>query len=67
VIRDTALARTVVVQHVAGPKPALLHALPRKQFSDHDARRDDQPSLARRMVWASAHRFRSSPDGRRGG
>jgi hypothetical protein len=31
VIRDTALARTVVVQHVAGPKPALLHALPRKR------------------------------------
>ena len=37
VIRDTALARTVVVQHVAGPKPALLHALPRKQSSDHGA------------------------------
>jgi hypothetical protein len=31
VIRDPALARTIIVQHVAGPKPALLHALPRKQ------------------------------------
>jgi len=40
VIRDTALARTIVVQHVAGPKPALLHALPRKTTSDHDARRE---------------------------
>src|SRR5262245_44960090 len=30
VIGDTALARTVIVQHVAGPKPALLHALPRQ-------------------------------------
>lgn len=30
VIRNAALARTVVVQHVARPKPALLHALPRK-------------------------------------
>jgi hypothetical protein len=30
VIGDTALARTIVVQHVAGPKPALLHAIPRK-------------------------------------
>ena len=29
VIGNTALARTVVVQHVAGPEPALLHALPR--------------------------------------
>src|SRR5688572_21488325 len=37
VIRDTALARTVVVQHVAGPEPALLHALPRKYESDHCA------------------------------
>ena len=40
VIRDTALARTVVVQHVAGPIPALLHALPRKTTSDHDAGRE---------------------------
>ena len=30
VIGDTALARTVIVQHVAGPEPALLHALPRE-------------------------------------
>ena len=38
VISDTALARTVVVHHVAGPKPALLHALPRKpKSSDHCA------------------------------
>jgi hypothetical protein len=29
VIRNPALARTVVVHHVAGPIPALLHALPR--------------------------------------
>ncbi len=29
VISDTAFARTVVVHDVAGPKPALLHALPR--------------------------------------
>jgi hypothetical protein len=29
VIGDTAFARTVVVHDVAGPKPALLHALPR--------------------------------------
>ncbi len=37
VIRNAALTRTVVVQHVARPKPALLHALPRKQTSDHDS------------------------------
>ena len=30
VISDTALARTVVIHDVAGPEPALLHALPRK-------------------------------------
>ena len=30
VVRNTAFARTVIVQHVAGPIPALLHALPRK-------------------------------------
>jgi hypothetical protein len=40
VIRDTALARTIVVQHVAGPIPALLHALPRRTTSDHDAGRE---------------------------
>jgi hypothetical protein len=28
-IRDTALARTIVVQNVTEPKPALLHELPR--------------------------------------
>jgi hypothetical protein len=37
VISNTALARTVVVHHVAGPEPALLHALPRKPKSDHCA------------------------------
>jgi hypothetical protein len=37
VIGNTALARTVIVQHVAGPKPALLHALPRQTSSDHRA------------------------------
>jgi hypothetical protein len=37
VIRDTAFARTIIVQHVAGPVPALLHALPRKPKSDHCA------------------------------
>jgi hypothetical protein len=36
VIRNAALARTIVVQHVTGPKPALLHALPRvAENSDH--------------------------------
>ena len=40
VIRNTAFAWTVIVQHVAGPKPALLHALPRKRPSDHDAWRE---------------------------
>jgi hypothetical protein len=29
VIGDAALARTVVVQNVTEPKPALLHELPR--------------------------------------
>jgi hypothetical protein len=29
VVRDAALARTVVVQNVTEPKPALLHELPR--------------------------------------
>jgi hypothetical protein len=36
VISDTAFARTVVVHDVAGPKPALLHALPRKYRSPSD-------------------------------
>jgi hypothetical protein len=40
VIGDTALARTVVVQHVAGPKPALLHALPRKTSLRSRCRRE---------------------------
>ena len=33
VIGDTALAWTIIVQHVAGPIPAVLHALPRKTDS----------------------------------
>jgi hypothetical protein len=38
VISDTALARTVVIHDVAGPEPALLHALPRnRNSSDHCA------------------------------
>src|SRR5262245_32799565 len=40
VIGDTALARTVIVQHVAGPKPALLHALPRQIKLRSPCRRD---------------------------
>jgi len=40
VIRNTALARTVIVQHVAGPKPALLHALPRKNRLRSQCRRE---------------------------
>jgi hypothetical protein len=40
VISNAAFARTIIVQHVAGPKPALLHAFPREaEKSDHSLRR----------------------------
>jgi hypothetical protein len=40
VIGNSALARTVIVQHVARPKPALLHALPRQTELRSPCRRD---------------------------
>jgi len=33
VVGNTTLARTVVIQHVTRPWPALLHALPREKRS----------------------------------
>jgi hypothetical protein len=38
VIGYAALARTVVVQHVTRPEPALLHALPRRPFRSLEGR-----------------------------
>src|SRR5688572_11837152 len=38
VIGDAALARTIIVQHVAGPIPAVLHATPLRKSSQLPAK-----------------------------